>query len=409
MGSRRLSLLGTIVLVLVPTGCKNDCEKAVALLDSCFDSYCSEHAEGGSCDDQLRESLHDQLAAGFGDCGEDGAEAAEEILAGGCDQLNPIFALTNAFHTPGEDPNVTIRVGEPTANAIDIGGRQVSAQECEIDGGLLGHWSNLSTSPLQIAPDGTFYILHGDGAVRAYDTVPGATCGLQIRSSFGENGVLRLEDEINSLSVDQNSVLHLGTRGHTIQIVGGESGASCTLPGHVRWHFAAAPDGTWGITVAQARRATFGSPDCEVESPSALAAFRDQVSAVTITSDRIWVGVQAHSDADPLPKQVVGYDHQNNELVRFGGSEPLADDGFGTIDLIAPCGDNLCVVEKAFGEVNVWSTEGELIGVIDVVDLVGIRRVSPHGFATAPDGANYLLLWEQGGENVGHLFRVAGL
>lgn len=411
MVTGRLSFLGAIglVLVLAQTGCKNDCEKAVALFDDCYQAFCDEQGDSTACTEQTRESLHEQIVGGLSECSDSEAEAAQEMLAGGCGQLDPLFAFAGAFDTTGEDSNLTIRVGEPTATPIDIGGRQVTAEACEVGEGLVGHWSNMSTSPLQVANDGTFYVLHGDGAVRAYDAVPGSACQLQLRRSFGENGVLRLEEDINSLALDQHSVLHVGTKGHTVQIIEGQPGASCALPGNVRWHFVPAPDGTWGLTVSQARRAAFGESGCDVENPSALVGNRDRVSAVTITDDRIWLGVQGHSDSDPLPKQVVGFDYQNNEVVRFGGEEALADDGFGTIDLIAPCGDNLCVLEKAFGDVNVWSTEGDLVGVIDVVDLVGIRRVSPHGFATGPDGNHYLLVWEQGEETAGHLFRVSGL
>jgi hypothetical protein len=346
------------------------------------------------------------VVGGFGECNESATEAAQQLVAEGCEGLNVIFALVGLAQTLGEDSNVTIRIGEPTATPADVGGLHLTAEECQFDGPSMTDVSHFSGPSLQIADDGTFYILDSDGGIRAYDAVPGAGCELRLRSDFGQEGVLRLEHEVDNLSVDARSVLHVGTRGHTVQIVNGEPGPSCRLPGNVRWLFGAAPDGTWGLTFSRARRADFNEEGCVVENPSSLVQTTDSVSTVTITDDRIWLGLQ---NQETRTFQVVAYDHQNNELLRFGGNEPFAEDGFGSIRVIAPCSSNLCILEGAFPNLKVWSTAGELIGAVDLVDLLGLSQIIPNGFAMDADGAGYVLVWEGMGTRRAHLFRINGL
>ena len=412
MRNRPICVLHLVLCVSIAfPACKNDCEKAIAHFESCYDDFCDHGPGGAACTDGVRNELRAQMTGELSQCDESTAEAAKELSATSCDDMRVIFAIAGAFEgaDSDNDGNMRIRVGEPTAETVDVGGRQLSAVECTLDGPAMIEEVYFVGQTLQVAPDGTLYLIDHNGAVRAYAVGSGSGCNLQLKTDFGDAGILTIENGANSLSVDQSSNLVIGSEGFAYRVANGQIASSCELPGNVNWDFAVAPDGTWGRTVSSTLRVDFNDTGCVVGTGDDLSDFMDDVQTVSITDGRIWIGMKKHRDGESSPYEVVAFDHENTELLRFGNERGLAPDGFGYIHAIEPCGDNICVVDRAFSKLKVWSPSGDFVGQADLGDLLGVRGIVANGFDAGPDGAGYILVWEQLDEKHGRLFRIDGL
>lgn len=79
-------------------GCKNTCQKAIDHFLGCVDEFCGDNEDNPMCaDEALTEMKSDIEGEAGGECSEDNAGEAQEMLDTSCEELTAIFALAAAF------------------------------------------------------------------------------------------------------------------------------------------------------------------------------------------------------------------------------------------------------------------------------------------------------------------------
>ncbi len=300
-------------------------------------------------------------------------------------------ASASASAAPKEVPFADqVKASKPlvikTADQPFAGG-QLKAEACIIEGGPLVDKSSMGVLKSIRAIGDFVYVIDSESHVRAFKADAGPACRLTVEKSFGENGVLKLEQTVDRLVADSSGGLWAasGIWGAWKIDKAGKVTLKCTTS-HQGSLFVA-PTGKWGIgTFANATvsKITIDTAGCKNE-PWAFQDLSDDAKrkgplmnaqAVGFYGDTVFLGGALAKKVDPDGNVVVlALDKDGKEKARFGRTDKdmSAKDRFGWVHAIGPCKPGICVLDSNYRRLTAWKADGKFLGDVSLSTLFGFK------------------------------------
>jgi len=303
-------------------------------------------------------------------------------------------------------PPVEIEAAE---EPLKLGGKDVTAELCALDTSAPEMKATSFASairPLTVLPDGALIVIDHEGKLRKYVARKGDKCELALDTSFGQNGVLTVTDELTSLAAAPNGRLFAWSWSKLHRIDGNKAEASqCSVK-------AIDPGGTIGFS-------SFGTEITKLKLDAECAEEKWPVKGLTDKDASI-------SLISPLPggdvalsvskkgSYFVGlHGPDGKQKLKLGGAKD-GDEQICNVNDVEPCAQGLCVLDGNCRSIRAWDAKkGTFVGAIKVGDLLGVSYPWPVDIAMGK-GVAYMTATHAGKDegderSYGMIFRIKGL
>lgn len=311
----------------------------------------------------------------------------------------------------------------PTTASVPFGAAPVTAVRCTMAGLPDNHMLDDSgmdvIGRMEMTTDGKLYIVDKEGQLMRFD-VSGdeTTCTLALDATFGTNGRLNPGQEIEELAAVAGNTLYAANGiFDSYRLVDGVVNATCNAG---RGYVAASADGRnimAHFVNGTMRRPTYTAAGCTSEDVAIPAPFASVNTAAFVGRNFLIGGVMSEPVGNWTPRIVVAYDPRTmREAFRFGATEGNsgADDAFGWVHAIEPCGANICALDSNYRKLTVWSARGVFIGKIPLSTLFGLEYpwITDVEVTTGRGATAFMTVSQQrqrSGVYEGMVYRVSGL
>lgn len=307
-----------------------------------------------------------------------------------------------------------------------LGADKITAEVCAVEGGPFTNKSNMDVLKSIRAVGDRVFAVDADGKVHAYKIDAGPKCKLSVDKTFGESGVVKLENKIDRLSTDSAGNLW-ATNGVFASYKldkNGKQTAKCE--GRPLGYLFVHPSGKTGIgTFANATTAkvTLDGAGCKTE-PWAFQDLSDDAKrkgplanaqAVGFVGDTIFLGGVLSKKEDPGGNTVVlAVDAAGKEKLRMGriDKEYSQKDRFGWVHAITPCKQGVCVLDSNYRRLTAWKVaDGKFVGDVDLQKLFGLKYPWVADLDRNKTHTYFVAGQDRDGSHVGegNIYRVTGL
>ena len=309
----------------------------------------------------------------------------------------------------------------------EVAGKTVTAERCRLDGlELLGKSTMSVIKDIEVFGE-QVVIVNGDGSLVGLKLDKGKECKLTLDRTFGQDGLLKLENKIEHLSRDdKGNILAANGIFDAYYVTRGKKDFTCKSKGYLSFH----PSGKWaiapwvnstvGITEVDTKDKTCTRKDwvlSDLNSDDKRKGPFQSIHSSRIIGDEIYLGGSLAKKVDPKePRQVRVYDKAGKEKRFFGGTESLKDDTFGWVHDITPCAFGVCVLDANHRRISAWKGGGEKhLGNIDLMKLLDLKYPWIPAIAVSKGGKTYFVGAGQSREGAegkvaeGVIYRLTGL
>lgn len=327
--------------------------------------------------------------------------------------------------TKPKEPSFEEKVGNSTPldlnpTPVEAGGKTIKAEPFVIEGKeFLDENSMRIFRAIEVVGD-KLMVIDDKGNLHGFTIEDGEAPRLTVDASFGDQGVLTLDNQVQRLSRGESGTVIASGFVNAYVIKDGKREYDCRAGGVVEMH----SSGKWGIATAGnlVRLVNFADSSCtfedlELESPNQADPSErlfGYVNSAAVIGDQIIIGGTVSVEGErKIAHMVVALDKDGSEGFRFGNpADPFAEDGFGYIHAVDSCSTGICVLDSNLRRITLLSSDGKLVASVKVNDLFDLRYPWLPDFTVAEDGTAYFVAGqdrEGGGVAQGVIYRVTGL
>ena len=264
----------------------------------------------------------------------------------------------------------------PTVAPQKLGDKEITAENCAIEGiELLGKSTMDVMNAIAVTGDGKLYMVDSEGALMRFTFKEGDACVLVYDATYGENGKLKLEREIETLNVDGNNKLY-ASNGifEAYRLTDGAVDYKCEAD--PSGYIVPSPDGTMGINYwshADVAKIAFTDTGCTAEKWNVESPI-DMLQSAAFMGDLVLLGGSVKSEASPNGNNLVlAFNKEGKEQFRIGSTADSIEDGtFCWVHGISACPGGICVLDSNCRKMVVWTDKGEFVGKVDLSALFGL-------------------------------------
>ncbi len=312
---------------------------------------------------------------------------------------------------------------DPSPVPQEVAGRQITAELCAFESKTFLGESTMSLFKSIVALDDKLVLADEKGELHGFEVTRGEEgCKLSADKSFGGDGVLTFEREINYLSKDDTGRIMASNGVHAAySVINGIQKFECTTGGYVEL----SPTGRWGVAPwvnADVKLVSFADDSCTTEpwvlknlgDDATREGIFDSVNTAGFLANTVLVGGSVAEAVDEDgPRQVALYTRDGREQARFGGSQETgSEQNFGWLHALSPCRAGICALDSNYRRLTQWSDKGDFVGALDLSALFDLKYPWIADFDIAPDGAAFFLTGQKREDSdvaEGLVFRVEGI
>jgi hypothetical protein len=236
---------------------------------------------------------------------------------------------------------------------------------------------------LAVDTEGRIYVLRADGTVRRFTLA--APCDLHLDDTFTPI-TITARDKADSLSIDAAGILY-ATRFNEkpIRIVPGS--AQEEICGHidvVRTEPGAA------VTIVDGKAVTSLTGDCEGPEVK-LEGWKGY------TPENAWPFAGDHAfinylgDSIPIDYQQIMIHSTDGKKKVWAGSAKRGPQQICGVNVVWPCGKNICAGDWGCSTLRVWKLDGKFVGAVESPELVGLVDARPIDAVVVGDASLMLI------------------
>lgn len=266
----------------------------------------------------------------------------------------------------------------PTVTPQKLGEKEITAEVCTYEGiEILGTSAMELVQNIAVTADGKLYLVDKEGLLLRFTFKEGDACVLVHDKTFGTDGKLKLDREIDTLNVDSNNKLYASSGiWSSYRLTEGTVDYECkTDPNGYIVPFADGSGGFGYWSRPELVKLSFTDTGCTGEKWTFESPL-DLVQSVGFMKDLILVAGTLKPEINPDHAVVVAaFDKDGKLQFQFGSTEKgVKDDTICWAKGVSVCpSGGICVLDGNCRKMSVWSEKGEFQGKIDLDKLFGLE------------------------------------